>query len=274
MSLATRASRARHDPGTALWAAAATGWLALIVAALAVSPRFAHHHGVADALGGPGRSVAPVLAVFFGAWLVMVAAMMLPTMVPMTRMFHTVTVGSPHRHLARATFLTGYFGVWLGFAIIALLGDLGVHAAVEAWPWLAARDGLVLAGALALAGVTQFSSLKQRCLTGCRDPRAMLYQHYRRGAVGTVNLAIRHGLSCLGCCWALMLVMFATGVGSLLWMAGLTAVMVAEKTTRWGPRIVPAVGVVLLLAACGLAAAELMPATPGGGEHPHHQHTH
>lgn len=267
MSVLTRATSARHDPGTALWLVAGTAWLALTVATLAASPTFAHHHGVAAALGSPGHSAAAVLGVFFGAWLVMVAAMMLPTITSMVRMFHTVSARAAHPHGVRATFLSGYFAVWLGFAVLALAGDLGVHAAVDGWAWLAARDGLLLAGALAVAGAVQFTPLKQRCLTLCRDPRAMLFGHYRRGAAGAVRVSIRHGLSCLGCCWALMLVMFATGVSSLLWMAGLTAVMVAEKTTRWGPKIVPFVGAVLLLAACGLATAELLAGAPAGHDH-------
>jgi predicted metal-binding membrane protein len=74
-----------------------------------------------------------------------------------------------------------------------------------------------------------------------------LWQHYRRGPWAAWLLGARHGLSCLGCCWALMLVMFATGVGSLAWMLALTGVMVIEKTTRRGRRLVPAVGAALLI---------------------------
>jgi hypothetical protein len=153
-----------------------------------------------------------------------------------------------------------------------LLADLAVHATVEGWAWLAVHDGLVLAGALALAGGVQFTALKQRCLTLCRDPRAMLFRHYRRGAPAAWALGARHGLSCLGCCWAMMLVMFATGVGSLWWMAGLAAVTVAEKTTRWGPKIVGPVGIVLLLAAAVLAVDEWGTVPAIGVEIPAHDH--
>ncbi len=143
---------------------------------------------------------------------------------------------------------------------------------VERWAWLAAHHGLVLAGALALAGAVQFTALKQRCLTICRDPRAMLFGHYRRGAQAAWALGLRHGLSYLGCCWVIMLVMFATGVGNLWWMAGLTAVMVAEKTTRWGPQIVGPVGVVLLLAAAAVALGEWETAKATAAHIPAHDH--
>jgi predicted metal-binding membrane protein len=272
MSLATRTARARHDPGTALWAAAGAAWLLLIALALVATPRLAHHHGVADALRSGTSPTLVVLAVFAGFWLVMVVAMMLPTTVPMVRMFHKVSAGQAGPGTARASFLAAYFAIWLAFAAVALAGDLAVHATVERWTWLAAHDGLVLAGALALAGGMQFSALKQRCLTVCRDPRAMLFGHYRRGARAAWALGVRHGLSCLGCCWAIMLVMFATGVGSLWWMAGLTAVMLAEKTTRWGPRIVGPVGVVLLLAAAGLAVGEWDTTQATGTEIAVHDH--
>ena len=103
---------------------------------------------------------------------------------------------------------------------------------------------------LAIAGGFQFSSLKERCLSKCRHPAPYLLAHYRRGAGGGFRLGFGHGLFCLGCCWALMLVMFAAGVAVLWWMAVLTAVMVYEKTGRHGEALTPLVGIALL----GLAA--------------------
>ncbi len=272
MSLATRVTRARHDPGVALWVVAGAAWLLLIVAVLAGSPQLAHHHGVAGALRSGTRPPLVELVVFAGFWLLMVSAMMLPSTAPMVRMFHSVSAGRVRPGSARAAFLAAYFAIWLAFAAVALLGDLAVHVMVERWAWLAEHDGLLLAGALALAGGVQFTALKQRCLTVCRDPRAMFFVHYRRGARAAWALGVRHGLSCLGCCWAMMLVMFATGVGSLWWMAGLTAVMVAEKTTRWGARIVGPVGVVLLFAAAVLAVGEWDWAQAAGVQISVHEH--
>jgi predicted metal-binding membrane protein len=257
----TSVTRTRFDVGTALWVGTGAAWLLLLVFPLVGPAEQAHHHGVADALASGMQPPLPVLAVFAAAWLVMVAAMMLPTIVAMVRMFQVVSARQARAGAALAAFLAAYFAVWLGFAALALPADLAVHALVATWPWLHRHDGLVLAGALALAGAVQFSPLTRRCLTLCRDPRAMLFARYRRGPGAAWSLGVRHGLSCLGCCWALMLLMFAVGVGSLWWMAGLTAVMVAQKSTRWGPGLVPVIGAALLLAAFVLVTGEL--AAPG-----------
>jgi predicted metal-binding membrane protein len=267
MAATTLAARTRSDPGIALWAAAGACWL--LLAGLAVAaPGLANHHGVLGALAA-GRDPVLVLGLFAGAWLVMVGAMMLPTTVPMVRLHGVVTARAEHRRWVRGAFLAAYFTVWLTFAWVALLGDAGVHALVEEWHWLHDHEGMVLAGALGLAGSAQFAPLTRRCLRACRNPRGFLFQHYRRGVAAAWWLGVRHGRSCLGCCWALMLVMFATGAGNLWWMVALTAVMVAEKTTRWGPRLVAPVGVVLLFAAAwtGLAAV-----APEAGESPVHVH--
>ncbi len=102
---------------------------------------------------------------------------------------------------------------------------------------------------LALAGAFQFTPLKDACLDKCRHPAQFLTRHYRRGTAGAFLLGVRHGAFCLGCCWALMLVLFAAGMASLLWMAALTALMVHEKTRPNGARAVPVSGVALLAAA-------------------------
>ena len=95
---------------------------------------------------------------------------------------------------------------------------------------------------------------------------SMLWQHYRRGVAGGWRLGTRHALNCLGCCWALMLLLFGTGVGSLVWMLGLTAVMVAEKTARWGARLSAPVGAMLLVGAAlvGLGAFDIGPLAGSG----------
>ena len=150
----------------------------------------------------------------------------------------------------RGAFLAGYAAVWTGFGAVALLGDSALHHTVDAFPWLAERPWVVAGSVLALAGAFQFSDLKEQCLSKCRQPGPYLFAHYRRGPEAGFRLGFGHGLFCLGCCWALMLVMFAAGVAVLWWMAALTAVMVYEKTGRHGRALTPVVGIVLL----GLAA--------------------
>ena len=107
---------------------------------------------------------------------------------------------------------------------------------------------------LALAGAFQFTPLKDACLRSCRHPAQFLTRYYRRGAGGGFRLGARHGAFCVGCCWALMLVMFSVGVASLVWMGALTAVMVHEKTRPLGREMVPVTGVALLGLASCLAA--------------------
>ena len=105
---------------------------------------------------------------------------------------------------------------------------------------------MVAGATLALAGAFQFSAVKDRCLDVCRHPGAYLLRHYRRGTAEAFRTGREHGLFCLGCCWALMLVMFAAGVTNLVWMAGLAAVMAYEKTGRRGRQLTPVVGAALL----------------------------
>lgn len=235
-----------RDPARLLWTVAAVCWVALLT--------FGHRHDVVIAGGGSAPSptaVAVSVLLVLGAWLLMTAAMMLPTTIPMVRMFNVVSARAPRPAAVRTAFLIGYLALWLAFAVVAVGAATGIRAWAAAGhlSWIATRPDLVLAAVLAIAGVFQLTPLKDRCLTQCRDPRAFLYTHYRRGVRGAWSLGLRHGLSCLGCCWALMLIMFGTGLGNVLAMLVLTAVMLIEKTARWGARIVTPLGVGLVIAA-------------------------
>lgn len=231
------------DPGVLLWTVAAVCWVVLL---------FGGHHHQIFRLGASVTS-APIAALWFAAfWLEMVGAMMLPTTVLMMRRFTAVSARGPHRFVARAAFLGGYVALWMTFALVALAAATATQTMLGL-SWLNSRPYLVLAAMLAIAGGFQFSSLKQRCLTECRDPLTFLFTHYRRGVQGAFALGLRHGWSCLGCCWALMLVMCGTGMASLLAMFLLMLVMLAEKTTRWGNRMSVPVGLALLCAAAVVA---------------------
>jgi predicted metal-binding membrane protein len=248
-------TRLRRDPAVALWAVAGACWLATFALVLTGGVEAAHHDQVLE------QSTLPWtlrIGAFLAVWVVMLGAMMLPTVVPLARLFSGVSARAPHPSTARAGLYAGYLAVWTAFAPIALFADAGLHLLVHSWPWLEAHEGLILGSALLLAGAFQFSPLKNACLTACRNPASFLWQHYRRGFGGAVELGARHGVSCVGCCWALMLVMFATGVGGLAWMLAITAVMVAEKATRWGARLVVPIGVVLLVAGLVLSGMALL----------------
>ncbi|HEU5279132.1 MAG TPA: DUF2182 domain-containing protein [Gaiellaceae bacterium] len=233
--------RRRGAPGLVILAIA-VGWAIALVAELTGTAGSLHH----DALIEEGPPLWAALLLFLVAWQAMVAAMMLPSSLPLIRMFESVSARQERPRRARAAFLGGYAVVWTGFGALAFLGDAGVHHTVDSVAWLHERPWLIGGSVLALAGAFQFSDLKEQCLSKCRLPGPYLLAHYRRGASSAFRLGSGHGLFCLGCCWALMLVMFAAGVAVLWWMAGLTAVMVYEKTGRYGRTLTPVLGVALL----------------------------
>jgi predicted metal-binding membrane protein len=226
----------------AVFAAIALAWALALLAEASGRDELLHH----DALLTGGLPFALALVLFLLAWQAMVAAMMLPSSVPLVVLFARAAARQPRPRAALAAFLGGYALVWTGFGWAALAGDAVLHAAVERTPWLAARPWLLAGGALVAAGAFQFSGLKDRCLTLCRNPGAFLLARYRRGVWGAFRLGRDHGLSCLGCCWALMLVLFAVGVANLAWMALLTALTLVEKTAPRGERLVPVTGVAFL----------------------------
>ncbi len=232
-------TRTARDPALALWIVVGASWIAVTGLALGGGTTAGEHDHVIEDSGG--------IAAFLGVWVVMLAAMMLPSVVPTARAFTAVSANRAGPGPARAVFYGTYLAVWSGFAVVALAGDTVVHEVAHRWGWLEDHEGVILGGTLLVAGAFQFSPLKKACLRACRSPLALVLRHYTGGVAGGWRTGKAHALNCLGCCWALMLVMFATGVGSLLWMAGLTAVMVAEKTTKWGGRIVVPTAAVLLV---------------------------
>jgi len=243
MAIAHRRSQSGSST-TLVWSVIAAAWLLALLLPAAGHGGLVSHHAV---LGGIEAAPASTLLLALAAWQAMTGAMMLPSSLPMILVFARVSAGQPHPRRALAAFLVAYFAVWTGFAGVALAGDAGFHRLVHAWAWLDERPWLVAGSVLVLAGAFQFSPLKERCLDACRNPVQFVWRYYDRGVPAAWRLGVQHGLFCLGCCWALMLTMFAVGVGSLVWMAGLTGVMVIEKTTRWGRRLVPLVGGGLLV---------------------------
>lgn len=234
------AARAGRLPG-AVWIGIAACWVAAIAAELSGASGLLHH----DALLHSTLPFGVALIVSIVAWQVMIGAMMLPSSVPMIRLFASTTP-SEARPRVLAAFIGGYALVWTAFGAIAFVLDAVVHQVIDGTPWLDQHRWLLAGAVLGLAGAFQFSALKDRCLDVCRHPGAYLLRHYRRGTAEAFRIGQGHGLFCLGCCWALMLLMFAAGVSNLLWMAGLAGVMAYEKAGRHGRQLAPVVGVVLL----------------------------
>jgi predicted metal-binding membrane protein len=224
----------------------AAAWVAAIAAQLAGAAALVHHDSLL-AGGGPPLLIAALASIL--AWQVMIAAMMLPSSLPLVGLYARATTRAPQRRVSMAAFLGGYALVWSAFGFAAFGADAGLHAAINSSAWLSSHDWWIGGSVLALAGAFQFTSLKDACLDKCRHPAQFMMRYYERGPGGGLRLGMRHGAFCVGCCWALMLVMFAAGVASLIWMALLTGVMIHEKTRPAGARAVPVTGVALLAAA-------------------------
>lgn len=246
----TTTTRTRTRLPWVIPAAIAAAWAVAIAAEASGHAGAVHHH----ALVAGTDPLWLVLGLTFLAWLLHVAAIMLPSSLPLVRLFVAVSGPQPRPRVALGGFLGGYAAIWLAFGLAALGMDAVLHQLVHGVPWLYERPWLPAAGALAVAGAFQFSDLKDRCLDVCRHPAAFLMPRYRRGARAAFRIGLQHGLFCLGCCWALMLVMFAAGLVDLRWMAVLGAVMIYEKVDRHGSRLTPVAGVALL----GLAALVLL----------------
>ena len=248
-AVATRLE-ARRGP-LAVVAATGLAWAAAIAAHATGHGNLLGHDAM---LGGQGPALLAPVA-YAGTWVVMVAAMMLPSAIPLVRLFAATSALQPRPKVAMGVFVGGYLAVWTAFGWLALLFDLVVHRGVEAWTWLDNRPSVVFSAVLLGAGSFQFSSLKDRCLDACRHPGAYLLANYRRGPAAAWRVGWGHGLFCLGCCWALMLVAFAAGMADLRLMAAFTALMAYEKVGPRGDAAARIAGVVLVvLGGAGLVA--------------------
>lgn len=188
--------------------------------------------------------------IFVSGWTVMTIAMMLPTSVPLIKLFSTVARSAPDWPRLVALTVAGYLLAWLAVGIVAYGGALLVREAFARSAWLIANAWVLGAVTLLCAGAYQFSLLKYRCLDKCRSPFAFVVAHWTgedrpRQALW---LGAHHGFYCIGCCWAYMMLMFAFGTGNLGWMLCLGVLMAIEKNISWGLRLAKPFGAVLVLA--------------------------
>lgn len=183
-------------------------------------------------------------------WTVMMAAMMLPSVAPMVLLFATVTrrkVARGNPAVPTLTFLLGYLLVWTGFSLAATGAQGGLHALLLLTPELALTSAALGGLVLIAAGLYQFTRLKETCLAHCQSPLDFLLLHWRRGTGGALAMGLHHGAYCLGCCWALMLLLFAGGIMNLTWIALLAGVVLLEKVAAKGILFRRLTGALLLL---------------------------
>jgi predicted metal-binding membrane protein len=200
--------------------------------------------------GGPGTDPGSV-GFFVIVWVVMMAAMMFPSVLPMVVVYDRVS----RRHGRTPIFVAGYILTWTGAGLLAyglFVGGRAVAGDALAWD----RAGrYVAAGVLMVAAVYQLTPLKDRCLTKCRGPLRFVLEGWRDGRAGALRMGAAQGAWCVGCCWALMASLFALGVMSLAWMAFVAALIALEKLVPWRVAANRAIALGLLAIGIGLAAA-------------------
>ncbi|HUK10263.1 MAG TPA: DUF2182 domain-containing protein [Stellaceae bacterium] len=207
-----------------------------------------------------GEWVLPAL-LYSGGWLLMSAAMMLPTALPLLDIFDRLTADRVDHRRLMTLVISGYLAVWGAFGLLAHALDHLLHSAATDSAWLTTNGWIAGTAVLALAGAFQFSALKYHCLDKCRTPLSFVMEHWRGYAQhwNALKLGLRHGAFCVGCCWAIMLIMFVVGTGSVGWMLALGAMMAIEKNMPWGRKLTPWLGAGLL----GWAAVIAIPHLSG-----------
>ena len=223
---------------------ASAAWVALWMMGTSGHGAVHHHHH------GASVDVTPMLSLLFfvGSWTVMTVAMMLPTSLPVLSTFHALARERDDRAWLVALVVVGYLNTWAAFGMVVYLGQFGLQQLALASPWVGGYVWTTGGGILVLAGLYQFTPLKHRCLEKCRSPLSFVIEHWqgRNEQQEAFRLGVHHGLFCVGCCWALMLLMFVVGATNVGGMLILAVVMAIEKNTRRGQRLGIPIGIVLL----------------------------
>lgn len=190
---------------------------------------------------------APLATYLFVMWFMMMIGMMTPSAAPVVLLYLGVArhaARSGHRFASGAWFLAGYLAAWAGFSLLATMAQWAMESAAMMTPAMRAASQPLGAAVLIAAGAYQWLPLKDACLAQCRAPLSFIQQHggFSSSAMGALRLGLRHGLYCVGCCWALMLALFAVGIMNLLWIAALMCLVLAEKLLPWGRWVSRAAG--------------------------------
>ena len=236
---------------------AGLGWfyLALLIAAPA-SSWFATMQAFCRTLPEEAWSFSAA-AITASMWGAMMLAMMLPSAAPMILTYAEIAetaARKSERIVSPLVIAAGYASVWVVFSLLATAMQIVLARAALLDTGFTSASG-ILAGAIFIgAGVYQFSALKHACLTHCQNPFPFFFTNWATTRGGVFRLGVKQGLYCLGCCWAMMLVMFAVGVMNVAWMAGLAAVMTIDKL-QTGRRFAHGVGVALIVVGTGIAVS-------------------
>jgi predicted metal-binding membrane protein len=230
-------------------------WLSLWIWGSSPYDRYLSH----DALELIRLGNSYLLAVFVGGWTLMVIAMMLPTSLPLINLFRGAVRARSDQNWLVALLISGYLAVWVLFGVVVHVADLGLHQFAHSIHVLHAHPWIFAASVFAIAGLYQFTELKYRCLDKCRSPLSFVSSYWRGRDEwrNSFALGVHHGVFCVGCCWSLMLLMFAVGHANLAWMFLLGVIMGAEKNLRWGRALAKPLGIGLVIGAVLIVAVGL-----------------
>jgi len=194
----------------------------------------------------------------FLMWAIMMVGMMVPSAIPMTLIYAAIARRSQERgqYVApTAMFVNGYLLMWTAFSVAATVLQWAMDQAALLSPMMVTTSPAVGAGILIAAGLYQWAPAKNACLEHCRAPASFISEHWQAGSVGALRMGMHLGLYCLGCCWALMLLLFFGGVMNLLWIAAITLFVLLETVLpagaqggRWTGGAMVVAGVALLFA--------------------------
>jgi predicted metal-binding membrane protein len=221
----------------AILAVAGVAWSYLVLSAAHMSMDTAAHAAMGMS-SVPWNARTAVLT--FIMWAVMMVAMMLPSAAPMVLTYAAVVgrvAPEQGKQSSVAVFAAAYLLVWFGFSVGTTLLQAGLDGAALLSPTTMVLGPLLGGGLLIIAGLYQLSPLKEFCLRNCQSPLTFIASNWRPGLKGALNIGLRHGAFCVGCCWALMLLLFVGGVMNLLWVAAIAIFVLFEKLIGPGRRM-------------------------------------
>lgn len=195
-------------------------------------------------------------AVLFSMWTIMMAGMMLPSAAPVILLVTgTYRRRGDRSQLLSVPFIAGYLIAWTAFSVLAALTQVILHRTLLLSPSMVSSSALLGGAILIIAGAYQWLPLKQACLSHCRSPLGFLTSEWREGVMGALTMGLRHGVFCVGCCWALMAVLFAVGVMNVLWVAVIAIFVLIEKLAPHGARVGRLAGIALVVWGAWVLAA-------------------